>query len=183
MNKNRNNTGRTIRACLLGLVGLIAFAVGSDEQPLSSLKNYQVNTPQMMSSGLPDAAHFETFKSLGVTRVVDLIPGDRGAEQTLVSDLGMDYHNIQVEWENPTVANFVDYVAFMESSPRPGVTLTHCKLNWRGAVFTYLYRVNRLQEDEAVAREDMLAIWQPNETWQHFIDKVKQHYQAESFSD
>ena len=183
MNKNRNNTGRTIRALLLGLVGFIAFAVGAEEQPLANLKNYQVNTPQMMSSGLPDAAHFETFKSLGVTRVVDLIPGDRGAEQTLVSDLGMDYHNIQVEWENPTVANFVDYVAFMESSPRPGVTLTHCKLNWRGAVFTYLYRVNRLQEDEAVAREDMLAIWQPNETWQHFIERVKQHYQAESFSD
>lgn len=95
----------------------------------------------------------------------------------------MDYHNIQVEWENPTVANFIDYVAFMESTPRPGVTLTHCKLNWRGAVFTYLYRVIRLQEDEAVAREDMLAIWQPNETWQHFIERVKQHYQAESFSD
>ena len=183
MNKNRNNTGRTIRACLLGLVGLIAFAVGSDEQPLSSLKNYQVNTPQMMSSGLPDVAHFETFKSLGVTRVIDLIPGDRDEEQTLVSDLGMDYHNIQVEWENPTVANFVDYVAFMESPAQQGVTLTHCKLNWRGAVFTYLYRVIRLQEDEAVAREDMLAIWQPNETWQHFIERVKQHYQAESFSD
>ena len=94
----------------------------------------------------------------------------------------MDYHNIQVEWENPTVANFVDYVAFMESPSQQGVTLTHCKLNWRGAVFTYLYRVIRLQEDEAVAREDMLAIWQPNKTWQQFINKVKQHYQAESFS-
>ena len=96
--------------------------------------------------------------------------------------LGMDYHNIQVEWENPTVANFVDYVTFMDSPAQQGVTLTHCKLNWRGAVFTYLYRVIRLQEDEAAAREDMLAIWQPNETWQQFINKVKQHYQAESFS-
>ncbi|RPH19120.1 MAG: hypothetical protein CBB67_009545 [Alteromonadaceae bacterium TMED7] len=182
MNKDRNKTGRTLCAWLLGSAGFMAFAVGAVEKPLTSLKNYQVNTPQMMSSGLPDAAHFETFKSLGVTRVIDLIPGDRNEEQTLVSDLGMDYHNIQVEWENPTVANFVDYVAFMESPAQQGVTLTHCKLNWRGAVFTYLYRVIRLQENEAAARQDMLAIWQPNDTWQHFIEKVKQHYQSESFA-
>ena len=50
MNKDRNRTGRTIRAWLLGLAGFMAFAVGADEQPLTSLKNYQVNTPQMMSS-------------------------------------------------------------------------------------------------------------------------------------
>lgn len=182
MNKDRNKTGRTLCAWLLGIAGFMAFVVGAVEKTLTSLKNYQVNTPQMLSSGLPDAAHFETFKSLGVTRVIDLIPGDRNEEQTLVSDLGMDYHNIQVEWENPTVANFVDYVAFMESSAQQDVTLTHCKLNWRGAVFTYLYRVIRLQENEAVALEDMLAIWQPNDTWQHFIEKVKQHYQSESFA-
>ena len=183
MNKDRNTTGRIIRIWLLVLAGVMAFTVGANEQPLTNLKNYQVNTPHMMSSGLPDAAHFETFKSLGVTRVIDLIPGDRGEEQLVVSDLGMNYHNIQVEWENPTVANFVDYVTFMDSPAQQGVTLTHCKLNWRGAVFTYLYHVIRLQEDEAVAREDMLAIWQPNQTWQQFIDKVKQHYQAESYSD
>ncbi|GGF66463.1 hypothetical protein [Alteromonas lipolytica] len=57
-----------------------------------------------------------------------------------------------------------------------GITLTHCKLNWRGAVFTYLYRVIRLHHDEAEARKDLEAIWQPNETWQYFMERVQQHY-------
>lgn len=166
------------RWVLVLVAGFLAgYAVASSED-LSNLKNYQVNTATMVSAGLPDAAHFKVLKSQGVTRVIDLIPGDRGEEKQLVDELGLDYHNIQVEWEHPTVANFVDYVTYMESNPAPGKTLTHCKLNWRGAVFTYLYRVVRLQEDEAVARKDLDAIWQPNDTWQNFIGQVKHHYQT-----
>ena len=63
-----------------------------------------------------------------------------------------------------------------QSKNNDGITLTHCRLNWRGAVFTYLYRVTQLNQPEELARQDMLAIWEPNDTWQSFIDTVLAEY-------
>jgi protein tyrosine phosphatase (PTP) superfamily phosphohydrolase (DUF442 family) len=144
------------------------------EASLVDLKNYQVNSPSMYSSGLPTQQHFETLKEMGVTHVIDLIPGDRSEEEHLMDELALNYHNIQVEWKNPTLDNFNEYASKMnEFTQEQGKVLTHCRLNWRGAVFTYLYRVTHLKEDEAIAKADMLKIWQPDETWQKFINQVK----------
>lgn len=148
--------------------------VSANEASLVDLKNYQVNTPKMISSGLPTTKHFETLKEMGVAHVIDLIPGDRSDEANLTKALALNYHNIQVAWKNPTIENFNEYAAKMnEFSQAEGKILTHCRLNWRGAVFTYLYRVTHLKEEEALAKADMLEIWQPDETWQTFINQVK----------
>lgn len=159
--------------CLL--VASLAHAAPPDA--LATLTNYQVNSDSMLSSGQPEAEHFNALKTLGVRHVVDLIPGDRSAEQALVEDLGLSYTHIPVDWEAPTIEDFKRYVSAMQSNSQPGSkTLTHCKLNWRGATFTYLYRVVILNENEQIAREDMLKIWSPNDTWQAFINTVKSHY-------
>lgn len=144
---------------------------------LSDLRNYQVNTPKMVSSGLPTQEHFAALKTMGVTTVIDLIPGDRADEIKLMTELKLPYHNIAVEWDHPTVENFEEYVILMNQSlSREGITLTHCKLNWRGAVFTYLYRTTQLGEPEASAKKDLDEIWQANDVWQAFIDEIKAKY-------
>ena len=162
---------------------ILAFSSSAESEDnknpkgLEGLKNYQVNTATMLSAGLPSQQHFETLRSMGVTSVIDLIPGNRSDEISLMSTLNLNYGNIQVEWENPTLKNFIDYVAYMKNfNSSGGKVLTHCRLNWRGAVFTYLYRVTQLNESEENARKDMLSIWEPNETWQTFIETVKAHY-------
>jgi protein tyrosine phosphatase (PTP) superfamily phosphohydrolase (DUF442 family) len=147
------------------------------DAPLSDLKNYHVDTPNMVSSGMPNQGHFETLKAMGVTKVIDLIPGDRKEESSLMKELNLTYYNIQVEWEDPTLKNFREYILTMKQFKKSeGITLTHCRLNWRGAVFTYLYRVTQLKESEKIAKQDMLAIWIPNEIWQGFIDEVISKY-------
>ena len=87
----------------------------------------------------------------------------------------MAYFNIAVDWDNPTLENFQTYVTYMELE-NEGKTLTHCRLNWRGSAFTYLYRVTQLGEPEEVARKDLEKIWQPEGVWLEFINKVKAHY-------
>ncbi|MFQ3248544.1 MAG: protein tyrosine phosphatase (PTP) superfamily phosphohydrolase (DUF442 family) [Glaciecola sp.] len=150
------------------------------EPMLDDLRNFQVNTADMLSSGLPTRVHFETLKANGVRNVIDLLPDDRSEEIKLMNALGLKYHNVAVQWKNPTLENFEEYVATMKSfEATGGITLTHCKLNWRGAVFTYLYRVTQLKEPEAIAKKDLDAIWQPDETWQDFIDEVKAKYMSE----
>ena len=144
---------------------------------LSDLRNYQVNTPIMVSSGLPNRAHFEALKANGITNVIDLLPGDRNKESLVMEALGLQYQNIGVEWGNPTLENFDDYAAAMQNFEfEGGITLTHCKLNWRGAVFTYLYRITYLDEVDRVARQDMDAIWTANDVWLTFIKDVKAKY-------
>jgi len=155
-----------------------ALSIGADPA-LDNLTNFQVNTPDMVSAGLPNREQFEALKKEGVFNVVDLIPGDRSEEFKLMKTLDLQYQNIAVEWDNPTLENFDDYVIAMQRfEQNGGITLTHCKLNWRGAVFTYLYRVTHLYEPEAVAKKDLDATWQPNETWQRFIEDVKEKYKS-----
>ncbi|WP_137166223.1 protein tyrosine phosphatase family protein [Salinimonas lutimaris] len=177
----------TALICHAGLaVGKTGEATGTGEAAgaIDTIENYQVNSPTMISAGQPAPAHFAAFKAMGVDQVIDLIPGDRRAEQQLVHGLGMEYHNIQVVWDNPTLANFQDYVAVMQQTQGQGErVLTHCRKNWRGAVFTYLYRVTQLGEADAVARQDLATTWQPNETWQAFIEKVKKAYASSPQAD
>ncbi|RDV24095.1 hypothetical protein DXV75_15515 [Alteromonas aestuariivivens] len=162
-------------------LALPLFSVSASEpdvqQALASLLNYQVNTASMVSSGQPDKIQFEALAASGVSAVIDLVPGDRTQEQQWMQELGLDYRNIQVDWDNPTLADFATYVAYLNQfENQPGGTLTHCRKNWRGAVFTYLYRVTQLNHEESVAYQDMVAIWQPNETWLKFIEQVKAAY-------
>jgi hypothetical protein len=50
--------------------------------------------------------------------------------------------------------------------------LVHCALNMRVSCFVFLYRVLRLGVEPEVAWADVLAIWQPNEVWQRFVDAM-----------
>ena len=169
-------------------IGMTNFAVATplpeqtanaQQSSLSDLKNFQVNTEQMLSAGLPDEAEFQVLQEMGVTHVIDLIPGDRGDEPDTVQQLGLNYHNIAVDWHNPTLANFQDYETTLTAAlAEEGKVLTHCKLNWRGAAFTYLYRITVLQENEKEAKQDLLAIWQPNQTWFEFMNTVLDAYNA-----
>lgn len=144
---------------------------------LATLTNFQENAPYMFSSGLPDSSHLSLLKEKGVTHVIDLIPGDRTSEILTTSELGLDYFNVPVDWEGPTLANFLNYAAFMQSvNENEDKVLTHCKLNWRGAAFTYLYRINVLGENELTAKKDLMAIWHPNPTWYAFMSEVITHF-------
>jgi hypothetical protein len=146
---------------------------------LTSLTNLQSNNSFMVSSGLPAKAHLALLKEEGVAYVVDLIPGDRSQEIMNTAELGLNYFNVPVEWEKPVLTDFLNYSAFMKRVDKGSEkVLTHCKLNWRGASFTYLYRVNVLGEDENIAKKDLLAIWQPNPTWYAFMEAVIAHYNA-----
>jgi protein tyrosine phosphatase (PTP) superfamily phosphohydrolase (DUF442 family) len=151
---------------------------------LTSLTNLQNNNDFMISSGLPAKAHLAILKEDGVGYVIDLIPGDRSQEIMSTAELELTYFNVPVEWEKPMLTDFLNYSAFMQRIDRSSEkVLTHCKLNWRGASFTYLYRVNVLGEDENMAKKDLLAIWQPNPTWYAFMEDVIAHYNAINSTD
>ena len=165
------------RLCIVLLLASLTTPSLAKSSTLNRLKNLQYNTETMVSSGLPSKEQLQELKAEGVTHVIDLLPGDRSKEKQWADELGIAYTNIPVDWENPTLEDFQHYVAAMQSS-KQGKTLTHCKLNWRGAVFTYLYRVTQLYESPTAAKTDLFKIWQPEGAWVEFMHTVEEHYQA-----
>jgi protein tyrosine phosphatase (PTP) superfamily phosphohydrolase (DUF442 family) len=150
-----------------------------EAETLASLTNLQHNNTFMLSSGLPTQTHLSLLKSEGVNHIIDLIPGDRTNEIQFTSELDLDYFNVPVDWESPSVANFLNYAAYMNKVRQSGgKVLTHCKLNWRGASFTYLYRVAVLSENEESAKADLMKIWHPNPTWHKFMSDVIGYYNS-----
>ncbi|MGG6239979.1 protein tyrosine phosphatase family protein [Nodosilinea sp. AN01ver1] len=142
---------------------------------LTTIRNYLALSPTLATAGQPTAEQFEALAQADYTVVINLalstsdhaIPN----EAELVKSLGMTHFHIPVVWEAPTPTDLEIFFKVMERN-RDYKTLVHCALNMRVSAFVYLYRVLRLGVEEPVARTDLHRIWQPNPTWQAFIDEM-----------
>lgn len=142
---------------------------------LTDIRNYLAISPTLATAGQPTAEQFEALAQAGYTVVINLAlsTSDHAipSEAELVKSLGMTHFHIPVVWEAPTPNDLEIFFKVMERN-HEYKTLVHCALNMRVSAFVYLYRVLRLGVDEPVARDDLHRIWQPNPTWQTFIDET-----------
>jgi protein tyrosine phosphatase (PTP) superfamily phosphohydrolase (DUF442 family) len=142
---------------------------------------YHFNTisDQISTGGMPDRGQFFDIAREGFKVVIDLSldesTGHLPDEAELVRSLGMQYHHIPVIWESPELENLKDFFVTMNSLEGLKV-FVHCVANYRASVFTYLYRILQLGENPTSAREDLLKIWQPDQVWNHFIQKAEKMY-------
>lgn len=140
---------------------------------LHDIRNYLPISPTLGTAGQPTAEQFRAVAEAGYTDVINLalstsdhaIPN----EAELAAVLGMTHFHIPVVWEAPTAGDFQIFARVMNLN-RERRVFVHCALNMRVSAFVYLYRVLHLGEEEAIARVDLHRIWQPNPTWQGFID-------------
>lgn len=80
-----------------------------------------------------------------------------------------------MDFENPTLADFEDFAAVMNRDKQER-TLLHCQINLRASTFSFLYRVIYGGVAMAQAKQDLDAIWVPDEVWYKFsVDVLKQH--------
>ena len=92
-------------------------------------------------------------------------------EDNIVTDQGLQFIHIPVQWASPRTADFAAFAAVMQTFG-DGRTLVHCEVNFRASVFGFLYEVlyEGADVDEAVSL--MQSIWVPNDTWEAFIVRV-----------
>lgn len=142
---------------------------------LNDIKNYLLLSPTLGTAGQPTAEQFEAVAQAGYAVVINLAlsTSDNAipSEAELVKSLGMTHFHIPVVWEAPTPMDLEIFFKVMERNSHLK-TLVHCALNMRVSAFVYLYRVLRLGIDPSVAQIDLHRIWQPNPTWQAFIDQA-----------
>ena len=160
---------------ILVLVNLFHFSVYAEETRLINIKNYQQVTTNFASAGMPTNKQLETIKQQGFTHIINLIPGDFSDEQNKAAELKLDFTQIPVDWHNPTVGDFQQFVKAMtkakQQNPEAKILL-HCQLNYRASAFAYLYQVTQAGQDNEQAKLLLNKIWQPEGKWQQFVDDV-----------
>ena len=95
----------------------------------------------------------------------------------MVESHSMEYVEIPVIWENPTLQDLEQFFEVMEANQTRKV-FVHCVANKRVSVFMYLYRRLKGGFGETATKGDLLKIWEPNDVWQQFIQQSTAHYEG-----
>jgi protein tyrosine phosphatase (PTP) superfamily phosphohydrolase (DUF442 family) len=140
---------------------------------LNEIQNFRAISDLLGTAGQPYPNQLALIKAAGYQAVINLaLPESPDAffeEPEMWSDLGVEYINIPVVWESPQRSDLDRFIAEMDRLQGEKV-FVHCARNMRVSAFVFLYRVLRQGVPADEARPDLLAIWQPNETWQRLID-------------
>lgn len=152
-----------------------SYLCAMNHPTIDAIINYFPFSPQLATGGQPTAAQLDALAAAGFEVVINLaMPTSTNAlpnEAELVAAGGMDYIAIPVVWENPTLDDLARFCAAMDATAGRRV-FVHCALNWRVSTFMYLYRMLKLGVPREEAVWDMLAIWEPDETWSAFIEQA-----------
>jgi len=140
---------------------------------LESLNNYRQISNKLHSSAQPTIDDFKMIKKTGVEIIINLARVDSPDaiinEAQVVEENGLHYVHIPVDFKRPDTSDLERFFNTMEQY-KDKTTLVHCAYNWRVSCFIYLYRIIKQGCNVEPAKQDMLAVWQPDKTWQDFID-------------
>ena len=139
---------------------------------VSEIINWRRLDGDTTTSGQPSEEQLFQLRDLGIINIINLGPHDNdGAledETKSVSDLGMNYIYIPVDFENPTDADFNAFCAAMDKT-NGSKTHIHCIYNARVSAFFYRYAKTNTRFDEQEMFEIMDGIWRPGGNWACFI--------------
>lgn len=122
------------------------------------------------------------LKDLGPERydiVINLLPEESEYavenEQQIVEEQGIKYIYIPVDFKNPALAKYDQFVSTLDEAKERKVHI-HCAANYRVSVFYALYAESRQMWNRTEAQEFIHDLWQPEEYrgWPQFIAKVRE---------
>lgn len=150
--------------------------MSQNPRELPDIINWRRRDERITLSGQPTEQQLAQIKALGVTHIINLGPhSNDGAlpdEAGSVSDCGMEYIYIPVDFENPTDADFDQFCSALSALPDKQIHV-HCIYNARVSAFFYRYANEGLGGDAKAAFDLMDGIWRPGGVWAAFIGDEK----------
>jgi protein tyrosine phosphatase (PTP) superfamily phosphohydrolase (DUF442 family) len=139
---------------------------------LKGIKNFYEISNDLGTAGQPTADQFTDIAEAGYEIVINIdsataVPNEDG----LVTSKGMHYVHIPVIWTAPQQSDLDLFFNVMDTLKGRRI-FVHCAANARVSTFIYLYRISRLGVDQADAKKDLHALWEPNDVWQSFISEA-----------
>ncbi len=149
------------------------------------IRNYRKVDDQIIASGQPTEEQLKAVAAEGFKTVINLATIDPRYslpdEESLAHSLGMSYHHIPVEWENPKESDFEKFEQVMKQLPEQKI-LIHCAANFRVTAFYSLYAMKNLGWSETQADAFRASVWAGSSypIWEKFIRLMKDKLNPES---
>jgi len=145
---------------------------------MSSIHNFQKVSDLLACSGQPRESQLAAIADDGYQVIVNLGLSDGkyalADEASSVKNLGLTYHHIPVVFDNPQIDELTSFIGLMNNHTNDK-TLVHCAANYRAVVFTSLYLFATDQLDEEKMQELIEEVWQPDGTWQQFLEESTEY--------
>jgi protein tyrosine phosphatase (PTP) superfamily phosphohydrolase (DUF442 family) len=131
-----------------------------------------------LTAGQPTEEQLRAAAAEGFNTVINLAvihPQTPLADEAgLVRSLGLTYHHIPVNWEQPLPTDFAAFEQVMRGLPL-GKTLIHCAANFRVSAFYSLYAQKHLGWTAAQGDAFRAQIWEGSDypIWQAFIADIR----------
>ena len=136
---------------------------------MENIKNYIKINENIASSGQPLKEEFEQIALNGYQIVINLAlaksEGKIEQEDDIVTNLGMNYIHIPVDFKEPTLQNLKDFIEILSALAHKKVWV-HCIMNYRVSAFMYVYHKYILQTPFEDIDLSIFDEWSPDEKWQ-----------------
>jgi protein tyrosine phosphatase (PTP) superfamily phosphohydrolase (DUF442 family) len=131
------------------------------------------------TSGQPTKEQFSNIASTGYSLIINLATpvstNWNPQEKTIVQSLGMEYIDIPIDWDNPTLNDFESLANLLDENSDRKIWV-HCAKNMRVSAMIYLYHRLRKGYTEEASRRYLEQIWQPNQIWKNFMEATIELY-------
>lgn len=142
---------------------------------LEHLTNFRHVSPNLTTSGQPDASDVERIAGAGYHTLINLAldTSDRALpdERAVAEAHGLEYLHFPLHWEQPDVQLARGFVAALHQRRERRVHV-HCVMNYRVSALVHAHRVAVLGDEPGRARRDLFSVWTPNETWRRLATAV-----------
>ncbi len=144
----------------------------------ADIYNFRAVNDRVSAGGQPSEDQIRSAAAEGFQTIINLATLNPryslDDEAGLVRSLGMTYHHVPVEWENPQESDFTAFETVMQTH-RTDKLLIHCAANFRVTAFYSLYAMKHLGWTEAQCDEFRASIWAGSDypIWEKFIGDMK----------
>jgi len=140
---------------------------------MSAIYNFHQISDTLACAGQPREGQLASIAEEGYNVIINLGLSDGkyalADEAASVKALGMEYHHIPVQFDNPQLGELQAFIADMQQHNGEKV-LVHCAANYRASAFTGLYLFAEGKLTEEAMQEFIEQVWQPDAVWQQFIE-------------
>lgn len=139
---------------------------------MKNILNYIKINELISTSGQPKIEEFDLIKDEGFEVVINLALCNASNaienEDKVVTNLGMSYFHIPVDFENPKPGDLKLFINVMQSLGANKVWV-HCAKNYRVSAFMYVYHKYVLKTPFENIDLSIFNIWNPDKTWQELM--------------
>jgi protein tyrosine phosphatase (PTP) superfamily phosphohydrolase (DUF442 family) len=166
---------------LLIFFSLLHESSASEGVNMTTLLNSHQITENITTSGQPTAEQFLDLAKADYTAVINLAtfssPSALIEEDKIITELGMLYVHIPVDWEEPKIGDLKVFFEVMEVLDGQKV-LVHCAMNYRVSAFMYKYLTLIKGVSSRASASPILRSWEPSmsDGWKYILALKKDDF-------